>query len=260
MGRLTPEQILADARPIWPLLVRDLERCLIQFEVADEAADTLLPVGVDLLDSPARALFSVERGGQGHFGAQTTARLCLRVRYQDQPYLYRAATWTTSDALLLAERERWGAPCRLANVELGWQGAELLATVERPAGVRLATATCAVERAATPDDASWDLPWLSLRLLPGPDSDSPPAVAQLVAADVVTVPVVGSDGRAERYWGPASLSFDTPALRESTAPLRPRQVLGALIERAHREIRGCRVLHDWHAEALALVVARRRAP
>ena len=62
-------------------------------------------------------------------------------------------------------------------------------------------------------------------MIPSAEEGKPPEVAQLVSLDFKVTPLVGSDGIAELWSGPGSLSFNSPTESDPWHKLAVREVV-----------------------------------
>jgi acetoacetate decarboxylase len=80
---------------------------------------------------------------------------------------------------MLAGREIWGFPKKLAQIEFKSEKDMVYGTLERPAGVRLASAIVRPERPATNGHSSAP-PAVSFRLIPSAEENGRPVCADII--------------------------------------------------------------------------------
>lgn len=206
-----------------PFYYRDARAISITYETDADAAAALLPEGLEL-PLPARATLIAVHYPQSSFGPYSEAMLGLSCSFEGQDYFYIPHIAVDSVPPLVAGREIWGYPKKLARVELSQQQELWLATVERPAGVRLLTLTMRPEQPLKPPAPVSGGGSLSLRVIPSADEEQP-ASAELIA-------VGGGERHTHELWsGPASLQFDARSTLDPWHALPVQRVLGATCSR-----------------------------
>ncbi|HLH50998.1 MAG TPA: acetoacetate decarboxylase family protein, partial [Roseiarcus sp.] len=143
-GRLTRERLgysmPADA-PAYqapPYHYRNAQAVSIKFETDPDAALDALPEPLELIE-PACANLSVYWYPFSTFGPYHEAILRLYARHDGKPLTYIQQIFVDAEPPLLAGREVWGFPKKLAQIELARDRDMIVGKLERPAGVRLAT-------------------------------------------------------------------------------------------------------------------------
>jgi acetoacetate decarboxylase len=108
--------------------------------------------------------------------------LRLYAQHEGKPLTYVQQIFVDTEPPMLAGREIWGFPKKLATIGLTRDRDMILGTLERPAGVRLASVIVRPERSISNLPSSG--PTTGLRVIPAADVGATrPAVAELVAAD-----------------------------------------------------------------------------
>lgn len=206
-----------------PFYWRDARALTVVYETDAEAAAELLPEGLEL-PLPAQAALMVVDYPWSTVGPYHEAILGLRCTWEGDDHLYIVRIVVDAVAPLVAGRELYGYPKQLASVDLSQQEELVRGTVERPAGVRLVTATMRPERPLD-EAAGVGAPTLSLRVIPSPEPEAPPSLAELIR-----VPV--GERRAYEVWaGPATLSYDASSTLDPWHALPARRVLAGLYSR-----------------------------
>lgn len=203
-GRLTLERLgysmPADA-PAYqapPYHYRNAQAVSIKFETDPDAALDVLPEPLDLIE-PACANLSVYWYPFSTFGPYHEAILRLYARHEGKPLTYIQQIFVDTEPPLLAGREVWGFPKKLAQIELARDRDMIVGKLERPAGVRLATIVMRPEQPVLQLGSNG--PTTGLRIIPSADpATTRPALAELVAAD-------SQHSLREAWEGPASISF-----------------------------------------------------
>jgi acetoacetate decarboxylase len=85
----------------------------------------------------------------------------------------------TTEPPMLAGREIWGFPKKLAQIEFKNERDMIFATLERPAGLRLASAIVRPERPAANGHSAAPPP-VSMRLIPSAEENARPPCAEII--------------------------------------------------------------------------------
>ncbi len=183
-GRLTlsnagysmPADAAAYQRP--PFYYRGTRSIAVAFETEAEAALDLLPAEL-AISEPATAVLSFYEYPWTTFGPYNEAILSLLVDHKGRPMTYIAHIAVTTEPPMLAGREIWGFPKKLAQIEFKRERDMIYGMLERPAGIRLASAIVRPERPAD-NGHSAPRPPVSLRLIPSAEENGHPACAELI--------------------------------------------------------------------------------
>ena len=105
--------------------------------------------------------------------------LSLLVEHKGRPMSYIMHIAVTTEPPMLAGREIWGFPKKLAQIEFKSEKDMVYGTLERPAGVRLASAIVRPERPATNGHSSAP-PAVSFRLIPSAEENGRPVCADII--------------------------------------------------------------------------------
>ena len=120
---------------------------------------------------------------------------------------------------MLAGREVWGFPKKLAKIGFERDKDMVVGSLERPQGVRLATA---IVRPEQPDGAlASNGPTTGLRIIPSAEpTDKRPALAELIAADT-------EHTIREAWAGPGSISFPDHSVLDPVDRFPVKRILKA---------------------------------
>jgi len=203
-GRLTLEKLgysmPADAPAFQapPYHYRNARAVSIKFETDAEAALEVLPAPLELIE-PACGNLSFYWYPFTTFGPYHEVILRLYARHEGKPLTYVQQIFVDTEPPMLAGREVWGFPKKLATIGFTRDRDMIMGTLERPAGAKLAMALMRPERPLTALGSNG--PTTGLRIIPSADPADPrPALAELIAAD--------SQHELRAAWeGPASISF-----------------------------------------------------
>ena len=181
-----------------PYHYRNAQAVSIKFETDRDAALEVLPEPLELIE-PACGNLSFYWYPFATFGPYHEVILRLYARHDGKPLTYVQQIFVDTEPPMLAGREVWGFPKKLAKIGFARDRDMIAGTLERPAGVRLATALMRPERPVASLGSNG--PTTGLRIIPSADPADPrPALAELVAAD--------SRHELRAAWeGPASISF-----------------------------------------------------
>jgi len=228
-GSLSPGQLAASMpvdAPLYqapPFYYRDAHAIAVAYETDAEAAAALLPEGLDL-PLPAIAQLIIVRYPFSTLGPYEEAILGISCRWQGEPRFYIAHIAVNSVPPLVAGREIWGFPKKMAHIELFEEEATLVGTLERPLGVRLATIVVRPERPLEIQGGAGGGS-VSLRVIPSAAGTGRPSVAELIE-----VPTVGRVTH-ESWSGTGTLTFDTPSTLDPWYRLPVKAVLAATSSR-----------------------------
>jgi len=186
-GRLTLEKmgysmpVDSPAYQAPPYHYRNAQAIAVKFETDLDAALEALPAPLQLIE-PATANLSFYWYPFTTFGPYHEVILRLYAQHEGKPLTYVQQIFVDTEPPMLAGREIWGFPKKLATIGLTRDRDMILGTLERPAGVRLASVIVRPERSISNLPSSG--PTTGLRVIPAADVGATrPAVAELVAAD-----------------------------------------------------------------------------
>jgi acetoacetate decarboxylase len=164
-----------------PYHYRNAQAIAVKFETDLDAALEALPAPLQLIE-PATANLSFYWYPFTTFGPYHEVILRLYAQHEGKPLTYVQQIFVDTEPPMLAGREIWGFPKKLATIGLTRDRDMILGTLERPAGVRLASVIVRPERSISNLPSSG--PTTGLRVIPAADVGATrPAVAELVAAD-----------------------------------------------------------------------------
>lgn len=241
----------ARAYPAFPHAYRNVQDLVVGFEAPADAVRPFLPreVEPDGEIVPCQAKFrwtpfSIH-------GPYHEAYVSATVRFRGTRYRFLLLAYTDNDSPLVAGREIWGTPKKLARMTRSWANVgdgfceHMVGTLERPAPMRLMTVGMVIDRAIEPPKAA-PLPTLLLKLVPNAAGDAP-ALAQLVALQGHADFVRAADGSAMIFEGRPSLSFDAMSTADPLYLLRPLRLTSGhfmTVDFAHGP---AEVIHDYLA-------------
>jgi len=202
-----------------PYHYRNAQAISIKFETDPESALDVLPAPLELIE-PAAANLSFYWYPFTTFGPYHEAILRLHAMHDGKPLTYIAQIFVNTEPPMLAGREVWGYPKKLAKIGLERDKDMVVGWLERPQGVRLATAIMRPEQPAGPLGSSG--PTTGLRIIPSAQpGDKRPALAELVAADT-------QHTIREAWEGPGSISFPDRSVLDPVDRFPVRRILKAV--------------------------------
>ncbi len=162
-----------------PFHYRDAQSMAIAYETDAGAAAEMLPEGLELT-SPAVATLSFIRYPFSTFGPYDEVILGIVCRWQEEPGSYIAHIVVNTVPPLVAGREIWGYPKKLARIEIAQDEEMMTGIMERPDGIRIATAAMRIESPLEVGPPARGA-GLSLRVIPSVEEGKPPSLAELIA-------------------------------------------------------------------------------
>lgn len=239
--------------PPFPHAYRGAEDLVVGFECSPDAVRPFLPRGVEpegRAAVPCQAKFrwtpfSVH-------GPYHETYVSATVRWQGDAFRFLLLAYTDNESPLIAGREIWGTPKKLGRMARGWGDAaggfsdHLVATLDRPQGLRLMTLGLVIDRAEAPPAAA-PLPTLLLKLLPDA-ANARPVLAQLIRLQGHATFHRAADGSAMLFSGRPSLSFDAMSTVDPLYRLRPDRLTGGSFARVDFEHGPGEVIHDYLTE------------
>ncbi len=194
-------------------------RCIsVAYETDVDAAADLLPEPLSVSDTVTAALGFYEYPWST-FGPYNETILTIMCEHKGTPMGYIAHIAVTTEPPMLGGREIWGFPKKLAKIDIGLDKDMLYGTLERPAGVRLASVLVRPER-PVPLDQTARLRPASLRVIPAPERDAErPTCAEVIETEVEQV-------MHESWSGVGSVSFHDTSTLDPWNRLPVKRILG----------------------------------
>jgi len=216
-GFAMPADAPAYQRP--PFYYRGARSIAVAFETDADAALEKLPAPLALTE-PATAVLSFYEYPWTTFGPYNEAILSLLVEHKGRPLTYILHIAVTTEPPMLAGREIWGFPKKLASIDFGAERDMLFGRLERPAGIRLASAVVRAERPAQNGHGT-PRPGVSLRLIPSPEERAErPSCAEIIECIV-------EQRMIEAWTGTGSVSFAEQSVLDPWNCLPVKRVLSA---------------------------------
>ena len=202
-----------------PYHYRNAQTISIKFETDPESALDVLPAPFELIE-PAAANLSFYWYPFTTFGPYHEAILRLYARHEGKPLTYITQIFVDTEPPMLAGREVWGYPKKLAKIGFKRDKDMVVGWLERPQGVRLATAIMRPEQPAGALGSNG--PTTGLRIIPSAEpTDKRPALAELIAADT-------EHTIREAWAGPGSISFPDHSVLDPVDRFPIKRILKAV--------------------------------
>ena len=165
--------------PTPPYLYEGATMLAFDYLTDPKTAVELLPAvdGLELTDPPHAGLVFA-RYPKSTLGPYNELVLYLNATFRGKEVRYGAYLYVTTDAAMAAGREMGGFPKKIAVITFE-AGATYRATLERPAGQLLASATLTPGESSTPVQ-KLALEYITLRVIPSPVRGDPPSLTELV--------------------------------------------------------------------------------
>jgi acetoacetate decarboxylase len=193
-----------------PIIYNNVSMLLFDYLTDRTAAVALLPTPLELPGVPGQPNLAAAKMLFAEYpwtslGPYNETAQVLPCQYNGQPFLYAVRLHVTADTAMAAGREIGGFPKKLGHIEFVNQES-YLCSLERPRGLRICNGTLyPVSQLLTiplpanqaialpapfnltmplpppgPQPTPLVLPFVSLRVIPSPAPNVPPAIAQLV--------------------------------------------------------------------------------
>lgn len=223
-GRLTLDRF-GDSMPVDaplyvkpPIYYKNVEAIGIAYETDPESALDLLPEGLVLPD-PATATLLFIRYPWSTLGPYEEAILGVSCLWNGELKFYIPHIVVNSDIPQAAGREIWGYPKKMAKLTIETEGDIIWGKMERPAGHLICSAGVRPETPVEePPPAGGG--GLSLRVIPSPEANAPPSLAELIETDTqVTV--------HQSWTGPGWAEYHSESDLDPWHKLPIKKILGA---------------------------------
>jgi acetoacetate decarboxylase len=219
------------------------------YEANTATVCSMLPPGVEPDSNPPICQLWVCDYPSTTFGPYLESFITVRVRVDGVRYWYQPVIFTNREPALAAGREIWGFAKKLADMDWREEAEQIVFTIERPRGKRIATFTMTRDRIAAVEEIE-GLPVLSLRYIPPSDPKRPPAAAELVRLDVIGA-IHESAGLGNVLWaGRPSVTMDSPSTVDPWYLLAPHKILAGHAQTTDFSLPLGAVVRDYLAEDL----------
>jgi acetoacetate decarboxylase len=203
------------ARP--PIYYKRAETITVAYETDPDAAAAILPQGL-VLPEPATALLIFAKYPFSTLGSYEETILALPCLLNNELKVYIAHIVVNNDIPQTAGREIWGYPKKLAAITFTREYDLVMGKMERPVGNMICSAGVRPETPATDDMGGIGV--LSLRVIPSPEKNAPPSLA-----DLIEIPQKATV--LESWSGPGWARYHGASAVDPWHAIEVRQVLGA---------------------------------
>lgn len=216
-GFAMPVDAPAYQRP--PFYYRGVRQIAVAFETDAESVLDSLPAPLAVSD-PATVVLSFYEYPWTTFGPYNEAILSILVEHRGRPMGYIQHICVTTEPPMLGGREIWGFPKKLATIEFGSERDMFFGSLQRPAGIQLASAIVRAERPGNPQQAKFP-PIASLRLIPAADEHAERPTCTEIVETVVEQKFI------ETWEGVGSVSFPQQSTFDPWGRYPVKRILGA---------------------------------
>ena len=228
--------------PKGPYRFVNREYMVITYETDAEIVREQLPEPLEPLERPVVHYEWIKMPDSSGFGSYTESGMVIPCRFKGEEMNFVAQMYLDDDPPIVAGREIWGFPKKYAHPKLEVVKDTLTGTLEY-AGQLVAMGTMGYKHESMAGNGERTTATLSktqvnLKLIPGVDGG--PALAQLVAYNLVDITVKGS------WIGPGRLHL-VPHVNAPVADLPVRKIVGAHHFIADLTLPYGRVIHDYLA-------------
>jgi acetoacetate decarboxylase len=189
MGRLKLDHmgfsmpVDAPAYQLPPYHYRNVQAIAVSFETDVDAALAAIRAPLTLAE-PATATLSFYWYPFTTFGQYNEAILSLEVAFEGKPMTLIQQIMVDTEPPMLAGREIWGFPKKLATIGFKRERDTIYGTLERPTGIRLASALVRPEQ---PMEKPAGVVAASLRVIPSAEATANrPSIAEIVETVTTT--------------------------------------------------------------------------
>lgn len=228
--------------PKGPYRFVNREYMVLTYETDAEIVREQLPEPLEPLERPVVHYEWIKMPDSSGFGSYTESGMVIPCRFNGEEMNFVAQMYLDDDPPIVAGREIWGFPKKYAHPKLEVVKDTLTGTLEY-AGQLVAMGTMGYKHESMAGNGERTTATLSktqvnLKLIPGVDGG--PALAQLVAYNLVDITVKGS------WIGPGRLHL-VPHVNAPVADLPVRKIVGAHHFIADLTLPYGRVIHDYLA-------------
>lgn len=240
-GRLTLDRLpysMPPTSPLYPpppIMCRDVESIMINFETDRDSAVSLLPTPLELADPPTGTL-GILYIPYGAIGTYYESLMTLNCLWKGEPHRYDICFLVTNDVSMAFGREALGAPKKLGNVGLQRSKEGVYGWAERPVGHRLLNMGVPLEERLPVEQAGMLFASsICLRIIPQPNGAEP-----TISADLIQIPVRRQV--TELWRGSGSISFPEQSAVDDWSVLPVNRITDSFYSIGHVEILGPRLL------------------
>ena len=219
----------ANTYPAPPWAFRGSNQIAINFDAEADAIAAVLPPGVTMdlePDGSARCEIRICWYPWSVYGPFHECYVLVRTRHKDETVWFLPLIMTDNDIPTSCGREVWGYAKKLATMSWQWgahTGGQVVFTMERPAGVRLLTATFAPHRRALPTERVGHHV-MSHRHITGGNGNT---TSELILVGGSKALHVSANGELDMWAGQGSISVPSASLDDPWHFVKPTRINNA---------------------------------
>jgi acetoacetate decarboxylase len=212
--------------PAPPYHYYDASMLIFNYVTDAASAARLLPAALELADPPTAALVFASYP-RSSLGPYNEVILLLNASFQGRAVKYATHLYVTTDIAMAAGREMGGFPKKIGRIEFRSDVA-YVASLERPEGLRICSGTLRPEK---PVPAQFPISnhYFTLRVIPSPQKDKPPTLAELVETRWDTL-------SGEMWSGPGSCLLTGASALDPLHTVPVRQLQSCLFLKGNLEV------------------------
>jgi acetoacetate decarboxylase len=231
-GRLTKDQ-LGYAMPVDaplflkpPIYYRNAESIMVHYETDQDAAADMLPEGL-VLPLPAMASLLFVKYPFSTLGSYEETILGIHCTWENEPRFYIPHIVVNNDVPLVAGREVWGYPKKMADISYMREYDMIWGRMERPKGNPICSAGMRPEVQIEEEPAGGGS--VGLRVIPSPEEGAAPSLAELIS-------VPSNSTTLELWQGTGWIRYHSDSGIDPWHKLKVKEVLGANFRIYHMEL------------------------
>lgn len=238
-----------------PWYYRDTEVVLVEFATDEDYCLDIMPPELELYE-PATAFMVIETNHWTTIGPYSEVYNGILCKYKGELAAYVPGVYVTGEASQIIGREVWGFGKKRAHrIELiRHNTGEVEAVMDVKPGDGALRAMMST-RHNEPKESIGTLPLIVLRIVPDAEGSDIPALAQLVSVTFAANAMIGTDGKAEIFSGPGSLTFGCA----SDAQLPVKQIYGCKYAHFNADLPYGKVLKTYSQKELEDIIGKTRA-
>jgi acetoacetate decarboxylase len=135
-----------------PFQVKNAMHLLYRYEADRDAVDDILPPHLELKDGPAYVWVLVQSSEVFPMPYAGTY-VFPECTFEGKDHVFEYFLMVSADSAMASGREFWGDSKKLAQINITWEGNEVVTTCERPKGFSLVTTHFRVGQQIPPEQA-----------------------------------------------------------------------------------------------------------
>jgi acetoacetate decarboxylase len=231
--------------PVPPVWSRHVEQFAINFETDYETAARKIPEPLEFDgDTPTAAVVCNYIDFVTYASSFLEAQLAFNVTYKGKPYLYLSNLFVSSEDALVAGREVYGYPKKMAHMEYYSDKGFYCMTAERPKGVRIFSATARIHNPKVPVSGN-PKDTICLKLIPSPVKGEQPQVCQLVGIPITGEILKDSDGLPEFWECDGSVTWSSNSREDPWQDIKINKITSVTFVRLNSILQPGYIVYDY---------------